>query len=399
MKKEKPKCVLLYSGGLDTSAILKILQEKYGYDVVAVAFDVGQSDLNSKKVKQKAKKLGAKEVYVIDAKKIFADEFIAKSIKANGLYGENPLCTALSRYLMSKIAVEIANKTKATAIVHGCTGKGNDQVRFDVSIQALNPKLKIIAPVRELNLTREEEIKYALQHKISISKFHKKYSADENLWGKYSGGSELEKPEQEPAEDVFQLVSTPEKTPNNPEYINLHFEKGIPTKLNGKKMELWKLIVKLNKIGAKHGVGIKDHIEDKIIGFKSREICECPAATIILKAHKELEKFVSTIHMNQFKNILDQKWAELTYSGLFFDPLMTSLNAFMDEANKKVTGFVKLKLYKGNAMIVGRNSPYALYGKDMKYSVEKSDSFDQKDSIGFIKLFGLQTKAAKQVRS
>ena len=394
---EAKKVLLLYSGGLDTSIMVKWIKEKYKADVITLTVDLGQPGIDLEATKQKALKTGAKEAYVIDVKKDFADNYISKAIKANALYEEKyPLSTALGRPLIVKLAVELAKKTKADAIAHGCTGKGNDQVRIDTGIITLDPKIKIIAPVREWDMTRDEELKYAEKHGIEIPEGNKKYSTDENLWGKSSECNILEYPEKEPTKDVFQFVTIPEKAPDKPEYVKIEFEKGIPVALNGKKIELWKLIVELNKIAGKNGVGIIDHTEDRIVGLKSREVYECPAAVCIIEAHKDLEKFVSTIHENNFKHIIDAKWAYLVYAGLWFDPLMKDLNAFIDKANEKVTGKVRLKLYKGSVIVVGRSSKNAIY--DLKLATyEKGHTFNQAASPGFIELWSLQSKIANQI--
>jgi len=390
---EVKKCVLLYSGGLDTSVMLKWIQENYKCELVTVTVDVGQKTKDLQKVKEKALKLGAKEAFVIDAKKEFADEYVSKAIKANALYEDAyPISSSLSRPLLAKWAVKIAEKVGADTIAHGCSGKGNDQVRFDVTITALNPKLKIIAPVREWNLSREEEIEYAKKHGIPIPvDVSSPYSIDENLWGRSVECGILEYPEKEPPEEVLAWCVPPEKAPDKPEYIELEFKEGVPIALNGEEMELWKLISALNEIGGKHGVGLIDHMEDRIVGLKSREFYEAPAATIILKAHKDLEKFVCTREENWFKPIADKKWTELVYSGLWIEPLKEELEAFIDAVNKKVNGKVKVKLYKGSATVVARSSSNALY--DLKLATyEKGQLFNQKAAPGFIEIFGLQSK-------
>ena len=398
MKNEIKKIVLLYSGGLDTSVMLKWIQEKYGCELITVTLDVGQTGKDLEKVKQKALNLGAKKAFVIDAKKEFADEYVTKAIKANALYEDAyPVSTSIARPLQAKWAVKIAEQEGADTIAHGCSGKGNDQVRFDVTIQTLNPKMKIIAPVREWNMTRDEEIKYAKENNIPIpNDYDKPYSTDENLWGKSSECGIIEYPEKEVPEDVLSWVVSPEKAPDKPEYVIIEFEKGIPVGFNGKKMELWKLIKELNEIGGKHGVGIIDHMEDRIVGLKSREYYECPAAMLILKAHKDIEKYISTIHVNTFKPMIDQKWTYLAYAGLWVDPLRKALEAFIDKVNEKVSGTVKVKLYKGHAQVVGRDSPYALYNLKLA-TYEKGQTFNQGASPGFIELWGLQSKIASNI--
>lgn len=399
METGKPnKLVLLYSGGLDTSVILKWIQEKYACEVITVTLDIGQRGKDFEKVKSKALMLGAKKAFIIDAKKEFADKHIAKAIKANALYeGAYPVSTSIGRPLIAEHGIKIAKQEGADAIAHGCTGKGNDQVRFDIAIQTLAPGLKVIAPVREWDMTRDKEIEYAKKNSIPVPvDVDSPYSIDENLWGKSSECGIIEYPDKEVPEEVLSWVVMPEKAPNKPEYVTLQFEKGIPVAVNGKKMELWKLIDKLNTIAGKHGVGIIDHTEDRIVGLKSREFYECPAATVILKAHKDLEKFVCTIHENHFKPLVDQKWTYLAYAGLWYDPLMKDLEAYIDKANEKVSGKVTVKLFKGNAAVVGRKSKNALYDLQLA-TYEEGHTFNQASSPGFIELFGLQSKMAYQL--
>jgi len=390
--------VLLYSGGLDTSVMLKWIQEKYGCELVTVTLDIGQKAKDFASIKEKALKLGAVKAFVIDAKKEFADNFVAKAIKANALYEDMyPVSTSIARPLLAEHAIKIAKQEGADAIAHGCSGKGNDQVRFDISIQTLAPGMKVIAPVREWSMLREDEIEYAKKHNIPVPvTVSSPYSVDENLWGKSSECGIIEYPDKEVPKDVLTWVTDPSGAPNNPEYVTLQFEHGVPVALNGKQMELWQLIGTLNTIAGKHGVGIIDHTEDRIVGLKSREYYECPAATVILKAHKDLEKFVCTIHENHFKPMLDQKWAYLAYAGLWYEPLMAELDAYIDKVNEKVNGEVTVKLFKGNAMVVGRKSPNALYNLKLA-TYEKGQIFNQASSPGFIELFGLQSKMAYQL--
>lgn len=389
-------CVLLYSGGLDTSCMIKFIPEKYGYEVCTATVDVGQKK-DFEGIRQKALDLGVKEAHLIDAKEEFVANYVAKAIKANALYeGEYPVSSALSRPLMAKWGVEVAKKAGADAIAHGCSGKGNDQVRFEVTISCLSPDLKIIAPVRELGLTRDVEMEYAKKHGIPLAS-KSKYSIDENLWGRSIECGVLECMDKEPPTDAFAWIVPPEEAPDEPERITLEFGGGIPVALDGKKMSLLELIVKLNDIAGKHGIGIIDHMEDRVVGLKSREVYECPAATVILRAHKDLEKLVSTRHENAFKPIVDQKWTELVYTGLWVDPLREDLEKFIDSVNDKVSGTVNVKLYKGSATVIGRDSPNALY--DVKLATyEKAQTFDQSASEGFIKLWGLQSKVAGRVK-
>jgi len=390
--------VLLYSGGLDTSVILKWIQEKYGCEVMTVTLDIGQKGKDFAHVKEKALKLGASKAFVIDAKKEFADGFISKAIKANALYeGEYPVSTSIARPLIAEHGIKVALQEGADAIAHGCTGKGNDQVRFDLAIQTLAPQLRAIAPVREWSMLREDEIEYAKQHGIPVPvTVSSPYSVDENLWGKSSECGVIEYPDKEVPKDVLTWVTDPSDAPNKPEHVTLKFEHGIPVALNGEQMELWQLIDTLNTIAGKNGVGLIDHTEDRIVGLKSREFYECPAATVILKAHKDLEKFVCTIHENHFKAAVDQKWAYLAYAGLWYEPLMGELEAYIDKVNEKVNGEVTVKLFKGSSMVVGRKSPNALYNLKLA-TYEKGQIFNQASSPGFIELFGLQSKMAYQL--
>lgn len=385
------RIVLAYSGGLDTSVILKMMQEKLDAEVVTVTVDVGQKD-DFEKIEEKALKLGALKHYTIDAKSEFAEKYIFKAIKANALYeGSYPLATALARPLIAEKIVEIAKKENADAIAHGCTGKGNDQVRFDLAIKALYPEIKIIAPVRELNLTRDWEMEYARKKGIPVK--DKIYSIDENLWGRSIEGGILEDPFEEPPEEVFEWTLSPEKTPEKPEYVTIDFANGVPMALNGKEMNPVDLIETLNFIAGKHGIGRIDHIEDRAVGIKSREVYEAPAAITLIKAHRDLEKLILTKWVLEFKEIVDSKWAWLIYNGLWFEPLREALDAFIDDVEINVTGSVKIKLYRGNVTVVGRDSENALYDTKLA-TYEKFSTFDQKLAVGFIELFGLQSISA-----
>ena len=383
--------MLAYSGGLDTSVMIKWLQEKFKAEIITVTIDVGQSeDLTA--LAEKAHNLGACKHYSIDAKTEFASKYVFSAIKANALYqGKYPISTALSRPLIVKKMVEIAESESATAMAHGCTGKGNDQVRFDISIGALAPEIKIIAPVREWNMTRAEEIEYAKTKGIPVSTAAKKYSIDQNIWGRSIECGILEDPSREPPEDAFEWTVSPEKAPNKPEYITVDFEKGIPVAINGEILSPLELIEELNKKAGKHGVGRIDHIEDRLIGIKSREVYECPAAVVLLHAHKDLEKMVLTRHEVLFKTHIDSQWTYLAYVGLWLDPLREDLDAFINKCQENVTGNVRLKLYKGGVNVVGRSSPMSLYDKNLvDYNV--NTGFDPLDSKGFIELWGLQTR-------
>jgi len=390
-KKITEKIVLAYSGGLDTSVLIKWLQEKYKAEVITVTVNVGQPE-NLKEVEEKAKKLGALKHYSIDAKNEFATEYVFPAIKANALYeGKYPISTSLSRPLIAAKMVEIAEKEGATGLAHGCTGKGNDQVRFDVAIGSLAPDLKIIAPVREWGMTRAEEVEYAKAKGIPVSTAAKKYSIDQSIWGRSIECGVLEDASQEPPEDAFEWTVAPEKAPNTPEYVTIKFEAGVPVALNKEKLAPLALIETLNKTAGKHGVGRIDHIEDRLIGIKSREVYECPAATVLLEAHKDLEKLVLTRHEVLFKQQIDVQWTFLAYTGLWMDPLREDLQAFINKTQENVHGEVRVKLYKGGLQVVGRSSPMSLYDQNLvNYNIKTG--FNQSYSKGFIELWGLQTR-------
>ncbi|MEM3608738.1 MAG: argininosuccinate synthase [Candidatus Bathyarchaeia archaeon] len=388
----KEKVILAYSGGLDTSIMIKWIQENYEADVITLTVDVGQG-VDLKAVEEKALAIGAIKHYSIDAKQEFVTNYVFPAIKANALYEEKyPLSTALSRPLIVSKLVEVAEKENATVVAHGCTGKGNDQVRFDITTKALAPNLKVIAPVREWRLTRDEEIEFAKERKIPIALNAKtSYSIDQNLWGRSIECGILEHPDQEPPEEVYEWTLPAEKCPDKPTYVTIEFEHGVPCALNGERSDPVSLITKLNKIGGMNGVGRIDHIEDRIVGIKSREIYECPAATILIEAHKDLEKMVLTRHEVAFKKCVEAEWAFLIYAGLWVDPLRKDLDAFIDKTQERVTGKVKLKLYKGSLMVVGRSSPYSLYDLNLA-TYDVKTTFDQSLAHGFIELWGLQSK-------
>jgi argininosuccinate synthase len=385
------KIVLAYSGGLDTSVLIKWLQEKYNAEVITVTVNVGQPE-NLKEVAEKAKNLGVSNHYSIDAKDEFAADYVFPAIKANALYeGKYPLSTSLSRPLIVKKMVEIAQKEGATALAHGCTGKGNDQVRFDISIASLAPELKIIAPVREWNMTRDEEIEYAKANGIPVSTAAKKYSIDQSIWGRSIECGILEDASQEPPEDAFEWTVSPEKAPNTPDYVTISFKAGVPVALNQEALDPLALIETLNRTAGKHSVGRIDHVEDRLVGIKSREIYECPAATVLLEAHKDLEKLVLTRHEVLFKQQVDSQWTFLVYAGLWMDPLRADLDAFINSSQERVNGKVQVKLYKGGFQVVGRSSPMSLYDQNLvNYNIKTG--FNQEYSKGFIELWGLQTK-------
>ncbi|MES5928940.1 argininosuccinate synthase [Bacillus cereus group sp. MG9] len=393
---EKKKVVLAYSGGLDTSVAIKWLQEK-NYDIIALCLDLGEGkDLAF--VKEKALSVGAIKSYMIDVQEEYANEYALIAMQAHTLYeGKYPLVSALSRPLIAKKLVEIAEQEGASAVAHGCTGKGNDQVRFEVSIQALNPYLEVIAPVREWKWSREEEIAYAKENDIPIPiNLDSPFSIDQNLWGRSNECGILEDPWAAPPEEAYEMTLALEDTPNKPEFVEIGFEAGVPTTLNGTAYSLSELIKKLNALAGKHGVGRIDHVENRLVGIKSREVYECPAAMTLITAHKELEDLTLVKEVAHFKPMIEQKLTELIYNGLWFSPLKQALNAFLQETQKNVTGTVRVKLFKGHAIVEGRKSEYSLYDEKLA-TYTAQDGFNHDAAVGFISLFGLPTKVYSQV--
>jgi argininosuccinate synthase len=398
---EVGRVLLLYSGGLDTSVMLKWIQDEYGAEIVALTVNLGQPGEDWDVIRGKALQLGALECQIVDAREEFARDYVLPAIKANGLYGGGyPLFTALGRPLIAKWAVVKARETGCDTIAHGCTGKGNDQVRIEATVATLDPGLKIIAPVRGWQMGREEEIAYARRHGIPVKGGTEAppYSIDDNLWGRSSEGGPIEDLAEPPRDDVFNLVTRPEDAPDEPQLLDVRFERGVPVALDGQPLGLVDLLERAGEIGARHGVGIVDHIEDRIVGLKVRDIYEVPAAEIILTAHRELEKLVGTIHQNRFKPGLDQQWAFLVYAGLWHEPLLDDLDAYMDRVNEQVTGTITLKLYKGRAMAVARSSPHALYDPALAGFGESGGLFSQQASPGFIELWSLQSRMAHAIR-
>jgi len=399
---EVSRVLLLYSGGLDTSVMLKWIQDEYGAEVVCLTVNLGQPGEDYEVVKGKALQLGAVECHVVDARERFAQEFLVPAIKANASYGNGyPLFTALGRPLIAQLAVDYARQSGCDTIAHGCTGKGNDQVRIETTIATLGPELKVIAPVRSWQMGREEEIAYAREHGIPVKGGTEvaPYSIDDNLWGRSSEGRWIEDLSHAPEDDVFQLVTRPEEAPDEAEVVTVEFERGVPVAVNGSRMGLVELLEHVAEIGCRHGVGIVDHIEDRIVGLKVRDIYEVPAAAIVLTAHLELEKLVGTIHQNQFKPALDQKWGYLVYAGLWWEPLRSDLDAYMDAVNAQVTGTIGLKLYKGSVRVVTRESPNAVYDASLASFAESGGLFAQTASPGFIELWSLQSRLAHQLRT
>ena len=392
------KIVLAYSGGLDTSVALKWLQEKYDAEVITYTADIGQG-IDLEKIREKALKSGAKEAIVEDVREEFIKDYVFPALKAGALYeGKYPLATALGRPLIAKKIVEIAKNKKAEAVAHGCTGKGNDQVRFELTFMALAPGLKVIAPAREWEFrSREEEIEYAREKGIEVEATRESpYSIDRNLWGVSIECGILEDPEKEPPEDAYQITSPPEKSPS-PTYVEIEFRKGIPVAIDSKKLDPVKIVEKLNQIGGKYGIGRIDMVEDRVVGIKSREIYEAPAAVILHTCRDALESLVLDKESRLFRTLISQKYAELTYYGWWFSPLKEALDAFIDKLLENLTGKTRVKLWGGKAEVVSRTSPYSLYKEDLATYSEK-DIFDHKASEGFIKLWGLPLKVRGEIQ-
>lgn len=393
----KEKVILAYSGGLDTSVAITWLMKDY--DVLAVCMDVGEGkDLDF--IHDKALKVGAVESYVLDVKDEFAEEYVLPALQAHAYYEQKyPLVSALSRPVISKKLVEIAHKTGATTIAHGCTGKGNDQVRFEVAIAALDPELKVIAPVREWKWSREEEIEYAKANGVPVpADLDNPYSVDQNLWGRANECGVLENPWNQAPEDAFGITNSPEKAPDTPEFIDIEFKEGKPVALNGKEMKLADLIQEVNAIAGKHGVGRIDHVENRLVGIKSREIYECPGAITLLTAHKEIEDITLVREVSHFKPILENELSNLIYNALWFSPATKAIIGYIKETQKVVNGTAKVKLYKGSAKVVARKSPNSLYDENLA-TYTSADSFDQDAAVGFIKLWGLPTQVNSQVNN
>ena len=398
---EVRRVLLLYSGGLDTSVMLKWIADEYEAEVVTLTVNLGQPGEDYEVIEGKARRIGAVDCHTVDAREEFARDYVLPAIKANALYGGGyPLFTALGRPLIAKLAVDYARRTGCDTIAHGCTGKGNDQVRIEATIATLAPELKVIAPVRGWQMGREEEIEYARKHGIPVKGGTEvtPYSIDDNLWGRSSEGRWIEDLDHAPEDDVFQLVTPPERAPDEAQVVQVGFEAGVPVSLDGERLDLVALLDRVAEVAARHGVGIVDHIEDRIVGLKVRDIYEVPAAAVILLAHAELEKLVGTIHQNQFKPQLDRQWAYLVYAGLWWEPLRGDLDAYMERVNEQVSGTIGVKLYKGSARVVTRESPNAVYDKALASFGESGGLFSQQASPGFIELWSLQSRMAYRLR-
>jgi len=385
------KVVLAYSGGLDTSVLIAMLREKYNAQVIAVTIDLGQhEDLDA--IKKKALSIGAAEAHTISASDEFATEYIIPALHANALYeGAYPLATALGRPLIAKKLVEIARASGASTIAHGCTGKGNDQVRIEAALAYLDPSITVLAPVREYSLTRACELEYAKKHNIPVEVSASSFSIDENLWGRSAECGALENEDQEPPEQAFAWTQSLLSSPNYSAYCEITFRGGVPVELNGKPMSLVALIQELNRIGGVHSIGRIDHIESRLIGIKSREVYEAPAAQILIKAHQDLEKLVLTRDVLHFKPIIEQTFADLIYNGLWYSPLRQALSDFTSTVQQPVTGLVKMRLFKGTAMVIGRQAEKGLYIKDLA-TYESAGEFDTPAAKGFIEIWSLPYK-------
>lgn len=391
------RVALAYSGGLDTTVSIPWLREKYGAEVITVTVDVGQSD-DFEEIEERAISAGASRHFFIDAKGEFVEHYIKPCVKANGLYeDEYPLGTALARPLIASKVVEVALREGCEAVAHGCTGKGNDQLRFDTTIAVLAPQLRIIAPIREWDLSRDEEIEYAKSRGLKLDFRQSRFSIDENLWSRSIEAAELEDPWFKPPYEAFKYVVDPRKTPDRVEVIELDFERGVPVGLNGRDMPLGELIHTLNMLGGSTGFGVIDHIEDRAVGIKSREVYEAPAALILIKAHKDLEKITLNGKTLSFKAFVEKVWSQMVYQGFWLDPLMDALNAFIDATQENVTGRVRLELYKGSARIVGRMAENPLYSHEIA-TYTKGSVFQQRAGEGFSKIWGLDTVISSKVR-
>jgi argininosuccinate synthase len=390
------KIVLAYSGGLDTSVAIRWLMERYDAQVVTFTVDLGM--VNLEEIRQRALQIGAVKAITVDGKESFIREFAFPALQAGAIYEEQyPLATALGRPLIARYLAEVARKEGAFAVAHGCTGKGNDQVRFDVSIAALAPELKVIAPAREWGMSREDEIEYAQRHNIPVQPKKSRYSVDENLWGRSIEAGDLEDPWVEPPEEAFAWTRAVRDAPQEPAYIEVGFERGTPVTLNGEEMGGSEMVAYLNRLAGEHGIGRIDHIENRVVGFKSREVYEAPAAVVLHIAHKALEAMTLSREQQRFKARLAQEYADIVYSGLWFTPHREDLDAYVRSTQRYVSGTVRLRLHKGSCMVVGRKSPTSLYFYQIA-TYDRADVFDHRASEGFIHIYGLPVRTQAQVQ-
>ena len=390
-----PKSVLAFSGGLDTSVVVKYLQDEYGMDVVTVTVDVGQGE-DHRAIRAKSEELGAVSHHTIDAREEFVLKYVHQAIKANALYqGKYCLATALARPLIAKKVLEVAEQEGATALAHGCSGKGNDQVRFDLAFRS-GSDLPIIAPIRDKNLDRPAEIRYAEAHGVAVENVAKRFSIDQNLWGRAIEGGVLEDPYAEPPDNAFIWTKTKDM-PESPTYVEVAFDEGVPVSVDGEEMEPVALIEHLNRVAGEAGVGIIDHIEDRTVGLKSREVYETPGASCLIEAHADLEKMVHTIHQSRLKKAMDDEWARLAYLGLWDEPLRRDIDAFIDRSQQVVTGMVRLRMHCGSLRVVGRKSRHSLYNRESA-TYGADSTFDQRRATGFVELWGAQSAEANRLQ-
>jgi len=393
----KPKIVLAYSGGLDTTVAVPWLQEKYDADIITLTIDLGMVDLES--IRQRALSIGAVEALTVDGRDTLVNEFLFPSLQAGTVYeGQYPLATALGRPLIARYLVEAAKEYGAYAIAHGCTGKGNDQVRLEVGISSLGPDIEVIAPIRDWGMSRDDEIEYGQARNLPINANRSRFSTDENLWGRSVEAGELEDPWLEPPEDAYGWTNPVAATPEDPTYVEVHFERGVPTAVDGENMAGTDLIDHLNSLAGSHGIGRIDHVENRLVGIKSREIYECPAATLLHTAHTALEAMTLTKDQARTKARIALEYADVVYNGLWFTAHRADLNAYVQSTQRFVTGDIKVRLYKGSATVVGRQAPKALYNHGLA-TYDRSDEFDHGSAEGFIKIYGLSVKTENQVQS
>ena len=393
----KPKIVLAYSGGLDTTVAVPWLQEKYDADIITLTIDLGMVELEP--IRQRALSIGASEAITVDGRETLVNEFLFPSLQAGTIYEEQyPLATALGRPLIARYLVEVAKEREAYAIAHGCTGKGNDQVRIEVGIAALGPEIDVIAPIRDWGMSREDEIEYGQARNLPINANRSRFSTDENLWGRSVEAGELEDPWLEPPEDAYLWTSSVANTPDDPAYVEIHFEEGIPTAVDGESMGGVDLVNHLNTLSGTHGIGRIDHVENRLVGIKSREIYECPAATLLHAAHTSLEAMTLTKDQARMKARVAQEYADVIYNGLWFTAHRVDLNAYIQSTQRFVTGDVRMRLHKGSCVVVGRQAPKALYNYNLA-TYDRADNFDHKSAEGFIKIYGLSVRTENQVQS